>query len=322
MRQWKLPGTDIWISSIIMGTGNFTAETESDALRRIDHFAECDGNLLDTANSYGKTHSGDPNLSEQIIGRWLKQSSLGSNMMISTKGGFPPFEDLTNSRLSKAEVAADLEMSLSALGRETIDIYYLHRDDHSIPVAELLEMLHDFRRQGKIRFFGLSNWSTDRMAQAIELEKKSSDKALIAVQNRWSLVRYNDRAAVDPNVIAMDRESWELFKRENFAVMPYSSLGKGYFSKYLQSTCSITEKLRRYYENDLNQKRAEALRQLHKETGYSISQLVLAWMMHQPMPVFPVVGFSKNEQLRDAVEAAGMNLPFKMIEKLNAGEVY
>lgn len=322
MRQWKLPGTDLFISSIIMGTGNFTEATEADAMRRMDNFAECDGNLLDTANSYGKIRSNDPNISEQIIGRWLKQSSMGSKMMISTKGGFPPFEDLTNSRLSIEDVSHDLELSLQTLGRETIDLYYLHRDDHAIPVADLLGMLQDFRRQGKIRYYGLSNWTAERVAQALEIDRKSEDSGLIAVQNRWSLVRYNDRAAHDPNLIAMDGASWELFKQQNLAVMPYSSLGKGYFSKYLQSTSSITEKLRRYYENDLNQKRAEALRQLHKETGYSISQIVLAWLLHQPMPVYPVVGFSKNEQLRDAVEAAGINFSYPMLEKLNAGELW
>ncbi|MDD2533793.1 MAG: aldo/keto reductase [Eubacteriales bacterium] len=322
MRQWMIPDTDLFISSIVMGTGNFSVETEADAMRRIDHFADCDGNLLDTANSYGKLRTSDPNSAEQIIGRWLKQSSQGSSMMISTKGGFPPFEDLTNSRLTVDDVTADLELSLQTLGRDTIDIYYLHRDDPSIPVADLLGMLRDFRQQGKIRYYGLSNWSTDRVAEAIALEKKQVDKALLAIQNRWSLVRYNDRAAIDPTVVAMDWPAWELFKKENMAVMPYSSLGKGYFSKYLQNTCSMTEKLRRYYENDLNKHRADALKQLHKETGYSISQLVLAWLLQQPMPVFPVVGFSKNEQLRDAVEAAGMNLSFSQIEMLNAGETW
>lgn len=320
MRQWKIPKTDLWISSVVMGTGNFSAVNEPDNLRLIDHFAELDGNLLDTANSYGKSRTSDPNISEQIIGRWLKSSSQASSMLISTKGGFPPFEDLTDSRLQPAEVAADLELSLSTLGRETIDIYYLHRDDQSIPVPELLGMLREFRKQGKIRYFGLSNWSTARVAEAIELEKKETDKGLLTVQNRWSLVRYNDRASTDPTLEAMDWETWELLKNENFTVMPYSSLGKGYFSKYLQNTCSVTEKMRRYYENDLNRKRAEALRQLHKETGYSISQLVLAWLSQQPMPVYPVVAFSKIEQLHDAIEAAGINLSNAMIERLNAGE--
>ncbi|MBP1757203.1 MAG: aldo/keto reductase, partial [Firmicutes bacterium] len=146
MRQWKLPGTDLWISSIVMGTGNFSMAGEPDNLRLIDRFAEMDGNLLDTANSYGKSRTNDPNISEQIIGRWLKSSSQASAMMIITKGGFPPFEDLTNSRLQPADVAADLELSLATLGRDTIDLYYLHRDDPSIPVADLLGMLHEFRK--------------------------------------------------------------------------------------------------------------------------------------------------------------------------------
>ncbi len=320
MRQWKMPGTELWISSIVMGTGNFSAAGEPENLRLIDHFAEADGNLLDTANSYGKTKTSDPNISEQIIGRWLKSSSQASSMMISTKGGFPPFEAMTDSRLQPADIKADLELSLKTLGRETIDLYYLHRDDHSIPVADLLGLLRELRQQGKIRYFGLSNWSTSRIAEAIELEKQQTDKVLAAVQNRWSLVRYNDRAATDPTLEAMDWEAWELLKRENLAVMPYSSLGKGYFSKYLQNSCEVTEKLRRYYENDLNKKRAEALRKLHKDTGYSISQLVLAWLSQQPMPVYPVVAFNRNDQINDAVEAAGINLSQPMIEQLNAGE--
>lgn len=320
MRQWKLPGTDLYLSSIVMGTGNFKAQNEAEALRQIDHFAELDGNILDTAAMYGKVTDSDPNIAEQIIGRWLKQSSQASSMLISTKGGFPTFEDPSDSRLTGSELTIDLENSLQALGRETIDFYYLHRDDRSIPVAELLGLLDTFRQQGKIRYYGLSNWRTDRIAQAIALTQDQSNKGLLAIQNRWSLVRYNDCAATDPSVVAMDQAAWELFSREQLAVMPYSSLGKGYFSKYLQNTSEINEKLQRYYENDLNKRRAGALKHLHKETGYSISQLVLAWLMHQPMPVFPVVAFSRTEQLHDAVEAAGINLSKDQIEQLSAGE--
>lgn len=320
MRKWKMPGTDWWISGIVMGTGNFCRNTEAESLRLMDHYAEHDGNLLDTANTYCKLRPEDQNVAEQIVGRWLRESSQANDMMVSTKGGHKLSDDFAPASISLSEIEAELDHSLATLGRETIDLYYLHRDDPSQPVEALLEILRDFRRKGKIRFFGLSNWSSDRIREAITLEKQASDRGLVAVQNRWSLVRYNDEAASDPHLVAMDWQAWDLFRQEQLTVMPYSSLGKGYFSKYLQNTCELTEKLRRYYENDLNKKRAEVLRQMHKETGYSISQLVLAWLMHQPLPVYPVAAFRRSDQLHDAVGAAAINLSYDMIERLRAGE--
>jgi aryl-alcohol dehydrogenase-like predicted oxidoreductase len=320
MRQWKLPGTDLWLSGIVMGTGNFNPDHAAENIRMLDHFAELDGNVIDTANRYGKLRTSDPNHAEQIVGQWLRKSSQAANMAICTKGGFPELEDPANSRLTAHEVTEDLDLSLSTLGRERIDVYDLHRDDPDIPVAELIGILRNFRDQGKIRYYGLSNWSPDRLREALAIDRQQAQPGLVAVQNRWSLVRYNDQAADDPNVVSMDWETWELADREKLAIMPYSSMGKGYFSKYLQNTSEVTEKLRRYYENDLNKQRAAALKKLHKETGYSISQLVLAWLMHQPMPVFPVVAFNRLDQLHDAVEAAGLNLSRPMLEALGAGE--
>lgn len=322
MRHWLLPGTDLWVSAIVMGTGSFTPANEKDHHRQLEQYAELDGNLIDTANIYGKNRDSDPNLCEQLIGRWLKECSLGSAMLISTKGGFPLFDDPLQSRLTPTEVEADLDLSLQALGRETIDFYYLHRDDPQQPVEELLGMLQNFRRKGKIRYFGLSNWSTERVAAAVGSLKTSGADGLAAIQNRWSLVRYNDKAACDPTVVAMSESSWQLHKRENLAIMPYSSMGKGYFSKYLQNTSSLTEKMQRYYDNELNRRRAEALRTLGNELQLSIPQLVLAWLLHQPMPVYPIVGFSRLEQLKDAVGAAGVNLPADIIALLNAGSVW
>jgi aryl-alcohol dehydrogenase-like predicted oxidoreductase len=320
MRKWKLPGTDLFISAIVMGTGNFCTQNENDALRLLDHYAGHDGNLLDTAGSFCRRQRGDTNQAEQIVGRWLKTSSQAGDMLISTKGGqsLPGAPD--RGRIRREDLVADLDLSLQTLGRETIDLYYLQHDDPDQPVAELLGLLSDLRRQGKIRYYGLSDWSAPRLAAAIDLDRQEKEPGLIAVQNRWSLVRYNDQAASDPQMVAMDWQAYELFKQKQQAVLPYSSLGKGYFSKYLQNTCEISAKLRRDYENDLNRRRAEALRQLHRETDYSVSQLVLAWLLHQPMPVFPVVAFSRSEQLHDAVAAAGINLSYAMIEQLNAGE--
>ncbi len=319
MRHWLLPNTDLWISAIVMGTGSFTLAHEKDHHRQLEQYAELDGNLIDTASIYGQTRSGDTNHCEQLIGRWLKESSLASEVLISTKGGAPLIDDPRQSRLNQAEVEADLDASLQALGREAIDIYYLHRDDPQQPVSELLGLLQTLRRKGKIRYFGLSNWAPERVATAIATLKDSADPGLVAIQNRWSLVRFNDKAACDPALVSMNEASWNLHRRENLAIMPYSSMGKGYFSKYLQNTSDLTEKLQRAYQNALNHRRAEALRHLSAELKISISQLVLAWLLHQPMPVYPVVSFSRLDQLRDAVGAAGINLPFDVIERMNAG---
>lgn len=154
--------------SLALGTGHFgTKLTEADAFAQLDRYAEF-GNFIDTARVYGDDPSGERSKSERIIGKWLRSSGMAGQMILSTKGGHPtPGKNRAfTPRLHRDELYADVEGSLDFLGVDAIDLYFLHRDDTSLPVGEILETLEEMRRKGLIRFYGCSNWTVERITAA------------------------------------------------------------------------------------------------------------------------------------------------------------
>ena len=144
------------VAPLALGTGHFgTKLTEADAFAQLDRYAEF-GNFIDTARVYGDDPSGERSKSERIIGKWLRSSGMAGQMILSTKGGHPtPGKNRAfTPRLHRDELYADVEGSLDFLGVDAIDLYFLHRDDTSLPVGEILETLEEMRRKGLIRFYG------------------------------------------------------------------------------------------------------------------------------------------------------------------------
>ncbi|HBP37161.1 MAG TPA: hypothetical protein DD640_00135 [Clostridiales bacterium] len=341
MRRYLIPRTDLWAAPVCLGTGGFTIEQEQQARDQLDRFIDLGGNLIDTANVYGRKKPGHENQSEQILGRWLQDRGQPSDLLISSKGGHPSPEDMHRSRLDPASLAADLDSSRISLGRDCIDLYFLHRDDPDQPVEALLSQLELFRQSGKIRCYGLSNWTADRLEQALAWSRQQTSSGLAALQNRWSLARFNPEGTTDDTLAEVDGQIWAILAEENLALLAYSALAKGFFSKILPDPASapqtdapeensrismtldaIPEKLRRYYENELNNKRAQAVFQLTASKKARPAQIALAWMLHQPFPVFPIVAFSSLKQLDEAMGAPALHLIPDDMDRLAAGSVY
>src|SRR5215813_7706907 len=155
MKYRQIPQTDLFPSVLALGTVSFgTAVDASTAFHFLDTFFEHGGNFIDTAHVYGAWIPGSMGLSEQLIGQWLKERNNRAQVIISTKGGHPQLSSMHIPRLSPEEIRADLEESLRCLQTDTIDLYWLHRDDPTQPVAALLETLQEQVRKGKIRSFG------------------------------------------------------------------------------------------------------------------------------------------------------------------------
>jgi len=121
---------------------------------------------IGTARVYSDWISGETGRSENLIGRWLKSRGCREQMQISTKGGHPPMDQLTRVRMGKAELIHDIDLSRKALGIDTIDLYWLHRNDPNQPGGQLLGMLESFREKGWIAAYGASNFSTQRLEKA------------------------------------------------------------------------------------------------------------------------------------------------------------
>ena len=229
MMEKRLPGVPIPVSPVSLGAAQFgdsLGEKESCAL--LDVYTERGGNLLDTANCYGRWLPHGENVSEQILGRWLKQHGNRNGLVISTKGGHPPFDAMTASRLHEKELRYDLESSLRALGTDHVDLYWLHRDDPTLPVEELLGLLEQFRREGKLLSYGVSNWTTERVRQAAKAAAAHGYAGFCGVQNQWSLARADHDKLVDPTLVCMDQPLYDLLKEhpDTLCTMAFSAMGR------------------------------------------------------------------------------------------------
>ena len=134
----------------------------SQAFENMDLYIENGCNIIDTARLYvdGK--------SEEIIGEYLKERKLKNKIVISTKAAHPPLGYMEISRLSKEEIEKDVDTSLSLLGVDAIDILWLHRDDHNVPVEDITETMATIIKKGKVKYWGVSNWQGPRMEKANE----------------------------------------------------------------------------------------------------------------------------------------------------------
>ena len=162
------------VSVISLGTGGAGANYDrATAFAMLDAFFEEGGNFVDTAHVYNDWIPGERSRSEKLLGAWMKERRNRSGVLLATKGAHPDLAQMQVGRLSPAEIQADLEESLRFLQVETIDLYWLHRDDPTRPVEEIIDTLEAQVQAGKIRYFGCSNWRLERI-QAAQLYSRQA----------------------------------------------------------------------------------------------------------------------------------------------------
>ncbi len=305
MNYLTLPHTDLRVSRLCLGTADFGAGvSESDSFALLDQFFDAGGNFLDTAAIYAAWTPAGAGSSEKLLGKWLAKRS--KNAIVATKGGHPQLDSMQLKRISKREIESDVEQSLRHLGLETIDLYWLHRDDETVPVETILGAMEDLKAAGKIRFYGCSNWKTTRIQAFQSAAQARGAVGFVANQPLWSLA-LSDLSGADPTLAAMDDAMREFHAQSGMAAIPYSSQANGYFSKLAENRALPamfdTEKVRAP-----NRTRFEKVQTLGREKGLSISHIVLGYLLSQPFPVVPIIGCKNAAQLSDSLSAADVKL--------------
>jgi 1-deoxyxylulose-5-phosphate synthase len=270
------------LSRLVLGTMVLsTADLEAGAAL-LDEYVRLGGNVIDTARVYGDGES------ERALGAWLeRRSSVRDSLVVVTKGAHP---DGGRRRVTPEDIAGDLRDSVERL-RGPIDIYLLHRDDPSVPVGPIVECLNEHRSAGRVRAFGTSNWTTARIDEAnayaaahgLEGFCLSSQHLSLAVQNEehWP----DTRSAGDPAI-----RDWHV--RTQTPLLAWSSLARGYFAGRDDGDVG------RVYDNPVNRERRRRAKQVGRRPGFSAAQVALAWVLHQPYPVYAAFGARTPEQLR------------------------
>ena len=326
MRYRTIKNTDLKVGNLCLGTAPFGEKiSREEAFDILDAYVREGGNFLDTANIYCKWIPGVGNCSEHVLGEWLKARGAFKEVVIATKGGHYLFDiPGRKSRVNEAEVRKDLEDSLKTLGLDTIDFYWLHRDDEAKPIEEIIDLLEKLKREGKIRYYGLSNYKIERVEQARSYLKSKGLEGPYAVSNQWSMASINPgkNTNPDPTLVEFTKEEYQWHVQTQIPAIPFSSTAMGFFEKLKKAGVKaqdgrlICEGSREIigvslwdaYNNEDNLKKYETLLKLQEETGHSLQALSLAYLISQPFQVFPVGAVRNVEQLKGFLEAGDMEI--------------
>lgn len=294
---------EIKLPSLSFGTANFD-RFDNDELyfALLDRYLELGGWCIDTARSYCHWVEGGNNASESAIGRWLEAGGCRDKIVLVTKGGHPEGEDLEISRLDRESIESDVRESLEMLKTDFIDIYFLHRDDTSIPVEEIMPVLNDLYESGKVKFIGVSNWTTERIEEANAYAELHGLEPIRVSQINYSLAHASTDILGDPTLVCMDTKEFAWYKKNNFPVMAFSPQAKGFFAKFAKgdSALNLPES---QFASTANLARLARVKQICDQTGASPAVVPLGYLNSQPFFVSSVFAVTKMWQLEEDMEA-------------------
>ncbi len=312
----KFSNTDLTVSAICLGTVNYgTAMKDADAKHQMSKFIDLGGTFIDTAHVYGDWEPPVTGRSERVIGSWLKDTGLRSKVVLATKGAHPRLETMNIPRCSDKEIAMDLDESLSFLNTDYIDLYFLHRDHTNRPVGEILECLEDKVRQGKIRYYGCSNWKLERLIEAQEYAKAHGLHGFVCNQLMWSLAEINFENLEDQSFILMDKPTYQYHSENNLNAMAYMSVAKGYFARLALGE-DLPWSVEKVYGNEADKKIYARLKEVTGDR-YTITDISLKYLMVHPFASVPIASFDNDAQLEESLRCCDLNIPEELLKSVS-----
>jgi aryl-alcohol dehydrogenase-like predicted oxidoreductase len=297
--------------------GNVFGWTVDEALsfRLLDVFTAAGFNLVDTADSYSKWAPGNRGgESETIIGKWLKRSGRRKDIIIATKVGseMGPGEK----GLSKSYIQRAVEKSLKRLQTDYIDLYQSHFDDPDTPMEETLEAYDQLIRQGKVRAIGASNYTAERLSQAVDIGRQPGYPRYQSLQTLYNLY---DRKDYETNLEPLCR-------KEGLGVLTYFSLASGFLTgKYMSEdnlAGSARAEMVRKYVNERGFRILKALDQVSKKLNSKPACVALAWLIARPGITAPIASASNMEQLNDLIDATKLEPDHSSLQLLDKASAY
>lgn len=317
-----LGNTDLTVSQFCYGTnmlGSALDQGLSNAI--LDTFTSLGGNFIDTARMYGDwIPDGPKGASERAIGGWLKTHSR-NGLVIATKGGGMDLRagDWAN-RCNPAAVAQDLTESLGHLGIDTVDLYWLHADNPEAPVQIIIDALLEHQAAGRIRNFGASNWTPDRIIAANQYAASLGKPGFVASETFWGLAVPEVEAANMQGYLCYYEGLFEVLHASGLPIVAYGAQSGGYFTKLAAGgEASVREDIRARYANPANEGRLKVVQSLAAKHGVSINEIVLSYLLSQPNQTIPIFGGSSPEQVAESCKAAALKLTADELTLLRAG---
>jgi aryl-alcohol dehydrogenase-like predicted oxidoreductase len=314
MKFRTLGRTGVEVSELCLGAmmfGVWGNPDHDDSVRIIRRALDGGINFIDTADVYSAGES------EKIVGKALAEGKLRRDVVLATKAHGQMGTDRNARGNSRRWITAEVENSLRRLGTDYIDLYQLHGFDARTPMEEALLTLDNLVRAGKIRYIGCSNFSGWHLMKSLSISEKNGLARYTAHQAYYSLVGRDYEWELMP--LALDQK---------IGTVIWSPLGWGKLTGKLRRGKALPEttRLQSKLSNDKGPpvsneqvfKVVDAIDEVAKETGKTVPQIALNWLLQRPTVSTIIVGARNEEQLRQNLGAVGWNLTPAQVAKLDA----
>ncbi len=304
MEKIKLGKTNEKVSIFALGTMYFGTSTPYGISYAIlDRYAERGGSFIDTANIYSWWRDGKGRDSEKLIGKWMEARNNRNEMFIATKLGFEVSGTDIKGGLSAKQIESECEKSLKEMKIETIDLLYAHIDDRNTPLEETLDAFHKLIEKGKVRYIGVSNYISWRLANANLLAELNNLSQFCCVQQKFTYLRPHNGASFSPQVFLND-EMIDYCQEKQITIIGYSPLLKGAYTR------SDREIPSQFYGLDTDF-RLTTLRNIAMEHNATLNQIVLAWMIQSQPIIIPVIASSSIKQIEENLDSLEISLNYE-----------
>lgn len=303
MNYGRIPGLPLPVSRIFLGTAAAPIAAGENADILLDGAAERGINAFDCARSYGRA--------EEVLGDWIRRRKNRDRVIILTKCG-----DIRDGivKIDRQVIREQLETSLRRLQTDCIDLYLLHRDDPGTPVSEYIRTLNEAKQAGKIRLYGVSNWTAERIREANRYAEENRLEGFSVSSPNYGLARQmkdlwgGGCVTLSGPEHEQDRE-W--YAQTGMPVIAYSSLGRGFFSGRFRSddpegagkVLDSYAKDGYLYPENLN--RLRNAERLAEKTGETVPEIAMRYVFSNRMNLFAVVSTSSPERLESSIRASG-----------------
>jgi aryl-alcohol dehydrogenase-like predicted oxidoreductase len=308
MKRRPLGPSGISITPLVLGGNVFgwTAD-EPTSFAILDAFVAHGGNAIDTADGYSYWvpghHGGE---SETIIGKWLKQRGRRDDVVVCTKVGWWD----KRKGLGRQNIIDGCDDSLRRLGLESIDLYWLHRDDETTPAEEYLGALDTLVKAGKVRAVGASNFGFARFGEALAVSKRRHLASFVAQQPEYNLMNRTIETDLMP-----------LCAREGIALLPYYGLASGFLTGKYRTAADAAKSVRgagaAKHLKGKGPAVLAALDAVAERHDATCAQVALAWIIAKPAIGGPIASATSVAQLTELMGALQIELDVDDIAALD-----
>jgi aryl-alcohol dehydrogenase-like predicted oxidoreductase len=324
----SIPDVDKPVSRLVLGSMVFATAKQEQTNALLDRWVEAGGTAVDTARVYaGGT-------SEQAFGNWVKDRGCRDRLVIIGKGAHHDSQTFER-RVNAAAIHEDIQTSLTEMQLDRLDVYILHKDDPDAPVGPVVEALNEENAAGRIGAFGGSSWTHQRIAEANEYADRHGLKPFTVSSPNLALAVPNEPMWVGCVSLSGDEEALAWYQENQMPVFAWSSQARGFFSgryrpeladefrakqpKFDELPLPERDQLNvfRTYYSDANWERYRRADELANEKGCTLQQITLAWVLHQPLNLYALIGPATVDEMDNSLGALDVRLSADELAWLN-----